>query len=158
MPFAQLLSSLEYLFFSNRAMQPTVIFIDEVDSVLFKRTEKENESSKKNKTEFLVQMARLQILQAIFLREKTSLTNEDYKLLADTLQGYSGANLKNVCKEAAMVPVRESGDMLDSISVTEIRPTSKDDVILAAQKIKPTVSPKDLVHYREYDMLFGDKP
>ncbi len=37
-------------------MQPSVIVIDEVDSVLSKRTEKENDASKKMKTEFLVQM------------------------------------------------------------------------------------------------------
>ncbi|KAE8741646.1 hypothetical protein FOCC_FOCC012849 [Frankliniella occidentalis] len=48
--------TVQALFAVARAMQPSVFFIDEVDSVLSKRTEKENESSKKMKTEFLVQM------------------------------------------------------------------------------------------------------
>ncbi|KAK3928210.1 Fidgetin-like protein 1, partial [Frankliniella fusca] len=39
-----------------KAMQPSVIFIDEVDSLLSKRTEKENDAAKKIKTEFLVSM------------------------------------------------------------------------------------------------------
>ncbi|KAK3918473.1 Fidgetin-like protein 1 [Frankliniella fusca] len=155
--FAVARSFLSSFGFSNRTMQPSVIFIDEVDSVLSKRTEKENDASKKMKTEFLVQMARLQILKAIFIRERTSITEEDFEYLAGVLEGYSGADIKNVCKEASMLPVRECGD-LDSIGVHEIRPTAKDDVLKAAKKMKPTVSPKDLVHNREFDKLFGDKP
>lgn len=39
-----------------RAWQPAVIFIDEVDSLLTARTENDNESSRRIKTEFLVQL------------------------------------------------------------------------------------------------------
>lgn len=44
------------LFSLASSMQPTVIFIDEIDSILCKRTENENESSRRLKTEFLVQL------------------------------------------------------------------------------------------------------
>lgn len=45
-----------YYFILDRCHQPAVIFIDEIDSLLCQRSEQEHESSRKIKTEFLVQL------------------------------------------------------------------------------------------------------
>ena len=44
------------LFALAREMQPAVIFMDEIDSVLSKRRDNEHEASRRLKTEFMIQV------------------------------------------------------------------------------------------------------
>ena len=152
------------LFAVARVHQPSVVFIDEIDSLLTSRSEGEHESSRKMKTEFLVQLdgastvgeerilvvgatnrpqelddaarrrlvkrlyiplpdqeARLHILIRLLRKEKCAVSGEQMEDISKRTEGYSGADMANLCREAALGPIR-------SLPAEQILNIRKDDV------------------------------
>ncbi|VDK46912.1 unnamed protein product [Anisakis simplex] len=138
------------LFEMAREHRPSIIFIDEIDSLCSSRSDTESESARRIKTEFLVQMQGVGndcegilvlgatnipwVLDAAIRRrfEKRiyiplpeanarkdmfklhignstphSLTEEDFKTLADRTEGFSGYDISIVVREALMQPIRK---------------------------------------------------
>jgi len=137
------------LFEMARKHKPSIIFIDEVDSLTGQRSENESESARRIKTEFLVQMQGVGndndgilvlgatnipwVLDAAIRRrfEKRiyidlpeanartnmfklnlgdtahSLTEENFRDLGMRTDGYSGADIAIVVRDALMQPVRK---------------------------------------------------
>ncbi|XP_020563466.1 katanin p60 ATPase-containing subunit A-like 2 isoform X2 [Oryzias latipes] len=125
------------LFELARYHAPSTIFLDELESVMGQRGTSlggEHEGSRRMKTELLVQMDGLSrsedlvfVLAAsnlpweldhAMLRSSTGgmelRTSLDYKMLAEQMEGYSGSDIRLVCKEAAMTLVRTVFDSLES--------------------------------------------
>lgn len=136
------------LFELARKSQPSIIFIDEVDSLCSSRGEGENDSARRIKTEFLVQMqgvgkdqtgvlvlgatntpweldpairrrfekrvyiplpeenARRILFQLSIGPTPNSLTNDNIAQLARQTDGYSGADISVMVKDALYQPVR----------------------------------------------------
>ncbi|EYC08113.1 hypothetical protein Y032_0067g123 [Ancylostoma ceylanicum] len=190
------------LFSVARLKLPSVIFIDEVDSLLSARSETEHESSRRIKTEFLVQLdgvatnsderllvlaatnrpqeldeaarrrfvkrlyialpeaeARLTIVRNLLSDMKHNLEDDDFDEVAKLTEGYSGADMRQLCAEAAMGPIRDidncSSMDIETIEAEEIRPISLSDFTTAAQVVRPTVVSEDLEAYRVWDSKFG---
>ncbi|KJH50342.1 ATPase, AAA family [Dictyocaulus viviparus] len=211
------------LFSVARLKLPSVIFIDEVDSLLSSRSEVEHESSRRIKTEFLVQLdgvatnsderllvlaatnrpqeldeaarrrfvkrlyialpdeeARCTIVKNLLADMKHSLDEKQFNQVAKLTEGYSGADVRQLCAEAAMGPIRDIDNCssldIETIETEDlsfyfrfasyhiwaqtlfefsIRHISIDDFVSAAQVVRPTVVSEDLQVYKSWDARFG---
>ncbi|KAJ2610899.1 Vacuolar protein sorting-associated protein 4 [Coemansia sp. RSA 1804] len=137
------------LFAMARENKPSIIFIDEVDSLCGTRGEGESEASRRIKTELLVQMngvgnddtgilvlgatnipwaldtairrrfekriyiplpdaaARARMFQLHIGNTPCTLTQRDYRLLAERTAGYSGSDIAVIVRDALMQPIRK---------------------------------------------------
>lgn len=187
------------LFAVARCQQPAVIFIDEIDSLLSQRGDGEHESSRRIKTEFLVQLdgattssedrilvvgatnrpqeideaarrrlvkrlyiplpdasARRQIVSCLMSKEHCSLTEEQVDMIVQKSEGFSGADMTQLCREASLGPIRS----LQSVDITTITPDQVRCIVFqdfdnAFKTVRPSVSSKDLEVYDTWNQTFG---
>uniref|UniRef100_L7M7H3 vesicle-fusing ATPase n=1 Tax=Rhipicephalus pulchellus TaxID=72859 RepID=L7M7H3_RHIPC len=137
------------LFEMARNQKPSIIFIDEIDSLCSTRSDNENDATRRIKTEFLVQMqgvgndtegilvlgatnipwvldsairrrfekriyiplpdepARLHMFKLHIGNTPHTLSEEDFKQLAKRSDGFSGADISVLVRDALMQPVRK---------------------------------------------------
>lgn len=185
------------LFAVAAVKQPSVIFIDEIDSLLTQRSSEENEASRRMKTEFLVQLdgagtkakdiilvvgatnrpqeldeaarrrfvkrlyiplpsfeARLDLVSRLLKDNRNNLTDENKTFIAESTKGYSGADVRALCTEAAMGPIRNCAD-IRTMDANSVRPINSDDFKEALRGVRSSVAAKDLAFYKEWNEEFG---
>ncbi|NXN10105.1 FIGL1 protein, partial [Indicator maculatus] len=187
------------LFAVARCQQPAVIFIDEIDSLLSQRGDGEHESSRRIKTEFLVQLdgattssedrilvvgatnrpqeideaarrrlvkrlyiplpeasARKQIVTRLMSKEHCCLNEEEIELIVKKSNGFSGADMTQLCREASLGPIRSLQSMdIATIMPDQVRPIAFLDFESAFKTVRPSVSSKDLELYETWNQTFG---
>ncbi|KAI3640875.1 hypothetical protein MIR68_001753 [Amoeboaphelidium protococcarum] len=86
----------------------------------------------------------------------------DLQQLAEKLDGYSGADITNVCRDAAMMPMRRAIEGLSTDQIKQLDKASikecavlKSDFESSIGKIQPSVSSKDVTRYEEWAAEFG---
>ena len=207
---------------------PSIIFIDEIDSMCGNRSEGENESSRRVKTEFLVQMQgvgsnndKVLVLGATnlpwaldpavrrrferrvyiplpdiearnyLMRNKLKgldkgFTDDDFTHIAEKTEGFSGADMEILCRDAAFEPlklaqrtnkfkkIQKDGRLLfqpvepmtqgnfELKSVYDLPDNSlflpdltKEDLLKALSRSKPSVSKDDLKVYEDWTKQYG---
>lgn len=195
------------LFELARFHAPSTIFIDEMDSIMSKRSsEEEHEASRRMKTEMLTQMdglansnalvfvlaasnfpfdldpallRRLEKRILVPLPDKESRENMfrtlltpdvadqsiDFAQFAEKTENYSGSDIKLVCKEAAMEPLRrlmsslqeKYGDLYLDVAKDEdivLDLVNDQDLKLALSRTKPSLM-FNMKKYQEWQDSFG---
>jgi len=90
--------------------------------------------------------------------------NVDFSKLLKETEGYSGADIANVCREAAMMPMRKRlltnhSDILELISNPNFKqeidcPITQEEISEALKNISKSVSQNDLVAYENWTAEF----
>ena len=100
-------------------------------------------------------------LLKINLREVKTVDGLDLKSIARKLDGYSGADITNVCRDASMMSMRRK---IAGLKPSEIRnlgreeldlPVTKEDFVEAVTKCNKSVSKEDLDKYERWMEEFG---
>ncbi|MHA1303264.1 MAG: AAA family ATPase [Candidatus Heimdallarchaeaceae archaeon] len=80
----------------------------------------------------------------------------DFDVLAEITEGYSGADIAMVCRDAIMTPIREldlSGDITNPD--VKARPVTQKDFLEAIQTVNPSVSAEEIEKYERWNEEFG---
>ncbi|OHT05174.1 Fidgetin-like protein 1 [Tritrichomonas foetus] len=186
------------LFCVARVRSPSIVFIDEIDSLLTKRGDNDFEASRRVKTEFLLQFqgvssgdderililgatnrpqdlddaarrrfekriyiplpdaaTRKALIELLLKQCPSEITQEQVEEIVKMTEGYSCADINSLFREAAIIPVRINMDIKNLNKKPDVRPMVFNDVMVAARKVKSSVSPESLKQYEEWDKEFG---
>jgi SpoVK/Ycf46/Vps4 family AAA+-type ATPase len=176
---------------------PSVVFIDEIDSMLTKRKSSEHNGGRQLKTEFLVQfdgartserkghvliigatnrpwdldeavlrrlakrvhiplpdeIARRGIIENLMCQQHCEVTEDELNWIIQVTQNYSGSDLKALCHEAALGPLRGLGDQIANIDADEVRPIDVADFEDAIKVVRPSVQNND--RFKNWTSKFG---
>ena len=102
-------------------------------------------------------------LELLKLNLGSIICDEDVQLevLSKSLNGYSGSDITNICRDGAMMGLRKkikglSADQIKSIPSQELNsPVTMNDFLTALGKIQPSVSPLDIQKYESWMENFG---
>ncbi|KAJ3167493.1 hypothetical protein HDU87_001514 [Geranomyces variabilis] len=198
------------LFTMARIHSPSTIFIDEIDSISSARGGHEHESSRRVKTELLVQMdgvgtsatrtangqepivmvlaatnlpwlldeaMRRRLEKRIYIGPPDQLAREqmirislngirvtedvDVEQIAKQIAGFSGSDIANLCRDAAMMNLRQKmralkPSQLHTVKTEELdTPISGNDFTQALAKVQSSLSGNDIERYEQWLADYG---
>lgn len=97
------------------------------------------------------------LIHVMLKKNNHQLTELDISSLAKDTEGFSGADLKALCTDAAMGPIRQLGPRALEVQVTDVPPITFKHFKRSLKGTKPSVAPSDLVQYEEWDKIYGSK-
>ncbi|KAI3416270.1 protein hexamerization [Globodera pallida] len=158
------------LFQMARNAQPSIIFIDEVDSLLCQRSSKDGDGARRVKTEFLVQMDGFSSFSMANDRVLVlGATNRPQDLdeavlrreIANKTENYSYSDLWDVCVAAAYCPVesaRENDWLLRKTTGDKLRPVTATDFECAMRTVKASSNAQNRQELIEFAKKYSKLP
>lgn len=186
------------LFEMARELQPSVVFMDEIDALLSTRSASENDASRRIKNQFFTELdgaassqddrilvmgatnlpqeldeaivrrlekriyvplpgptSREGLIRHLLSSQKSSLSSKDLKHIVKATEGYTGSDLKAVCKDAALGPIRELGEKVANVKAEDVRGISASDFEVALTRVRPSVSAKTIEDLIAWNEQFG---
>ena len=100
--------------------------------------------------------ARKQIVVNLMSKEQCCLSEEELALVVQHSDGFSGADMTQLCREASLGPIRslQAADIA-TITPDQVRPIAYSDFESAFRTVRPSVSPEDLELYENWNRTFG---
>jgi SpoVK/Ycf46/Vps4 family AAA+-type ATPase len=84
-----------------------------------------------------------------------TLTDAQLTQLAIDSEGFSGADLKTLCTDAAMEPVRKLGAKAMEMDPKDVPPISYKNFRKALRQVNPSVAQSDLASHIEWNNTYG---
>ncbi|RLN88452.1 hypothetical protein BBJ28_00008984 [Nothophytophthora sp. Chile5] len=92
---------------------------------------------------------------ATFFNQKFSLSTREMKHIVKATEGYSGSDLKAVCKDAALGPIRELGAKIADVTAEEVRGINASDFQVALTRVRPSVSTVTIESLMAWNEQYG---
>ncbi|KAK7093508.1 hypothetical protein V1264_007245 [Littorina saxatilis] len=100
--------------------------------------------------------AREHIVRRLMSQQHCTLTETDFTAVGQRTEGYSGADMANLCREAALGPIRSIPfEQMEFIRPDQVPPITMQDFESALPQVRPSVSDKDLDVYITWNNTFG---
>lgn len=100
--------------------------------------------------------ARREILYSLLSSDNHVITESQFDEIASRTDGFSGADMKTLCHEALMGPVRAiSFADIQNVPADSVRPVTFADFLDALKCVRASVSQNDLQHYVDWTNKYG---
>lgn len=95
------------------------------------------------------------MLRHLLSSQKTAIAARDMAAIVKSTAGYSGSDLKALCKDAAMGPIRDLGARITQVKTEDVRGVSIQDFQTAITRVRPSVSKETVKSLLAWNELYG---
>ncbi|KAF1335533.1 Spastin and fidgetin-like protein, partial [Globisporangium splendens] len=87
--------------------------------------------------------------------QKYAISSREMASIVEATDGYSGSDLKALCKDAAMGPIRELGARIRDVKSEDVRGVHASDFKVAISRVRPSVSKETITSLLAWNELYG---